>query len=114
MPTADTSLAANVAAAAGGVDPRDTDPRFIRINGVWFELPPANDDPAQAAPTLTYEHIVALHYGYKTNAASVTWRRFKPGDDDRNPTDYGLLKLTSGPLLRRPGYRFTVARTSEA
>src|SRR5688500_14522249 len=104
----DTSLAATAAAQAAQTDPRDADPSWVRINGALVALPAASDEGGQPAPTLDYESIVRLALGKKPNESQVAWKLFQPGDDDRSPRDYGKLTLTSGPLLRRPGYRFTV------
>lgn len=92
-----------------GDDPRDLDARWIRINGTYVELPAPPLGDGQPQPAIRYEDVIALaNDGKLTNRASVTWRRYAKGDDDRSPSDYGPLRPTSGPLLRRPGLRFTV------
>lgn len=112
MPT-DTSLAATLAAAAAAPpDARDRDPRWIRINGQYHQLPAASTNPSDPAPVIERDEVVLLAFGEKTSNALVSWQRFGPQDDARNPSEYGTMRLTSAPLIRKPGYRFAVTRAT--
>src|SRR5688572_9115883 len=89
---------------------RDASNRWVRINGQPVMLAEPAGDGSGPAPVITFDELVEMAFGHKVANARVTWRRYAKGDDDRNPSDYGTLKPTSAPLIRRPGLRFTVER----